>query len=103
VAQLYTSAERLVLPGREDEFVRIWRELARWTLDEMEGNGRALLMRDRWNLRRFVSLGEWESLEAIERWRAEPGFQMRNAQMQALTESYAPSTLEEVASLDRRH
>ena len=102
MAQLYTSAERLVIPGRENDFVSIWRDLAEWTLREVDGNQRALLMRDRWNLRRFVSLGQWQSLESIAGWRAEPGFQMRNARMQALTESYTPSTLEEVALLERR-
>jgi heme-degrading monooxygenase HmoA len=99
--QLYTSAERVVRPGREAEFVTAWRDLTKWTFQEVEGNSRALLLRDRWNLRRFVSLGGWDSLEAIQRWRADPGFQMRNARIRALTESYEPSTFEQVLELER--
>ena len=101
MAKLYTSAERVVRPGREDDFVAVWRDLARWTLGEIPENSDALLMRDRWNLRRFVSLGGWDSLEAIQRWRANPDFQAHVARMMSLTESYVPATLEQVVELRR--
>lgn len=99
MAQLYTSAERLVRPGHEEEFVSGWRDLAEWTFREMDGNSRALLLRDRWSIRRYVSLGAWESLEAIQRWRADPGFQLRAARMRAVSETYVPSTFEQVLDI----
>ena len=99
---LYTVGIWVVKPGHEDAFVRAWREMADWTMREVvgetaEGQGGKLL-RDREEPHRFISFGPWESLEAIEAWRAQPGFQDRVRRMQEMLEQLTPMTLDDVSA-----
>jgi hypothetical protein len=48
---------------------------------------------------RFFSFGPWESLEAIEAWRASAGFQERVGDFQELLESFEPYTLDLAAEI----
>jgi heme-degrading monooxygenase HmoA len=61
---LYASGDWMVKPGREDDFVAAWRDLAEWSMENLAGGAWAKLLRDREDPRRFVSLGPWDSLEA---------------------------------------
>jgi heme-degrading monooxygenase HmoA len=97
VAQLYTSGDWLVQEGREEEFVAAWEELADWTGGNVSGAGWATLLRDRDQPRRFLSFGPWESLEAIEAWRASDGFQERVARIRELVEDLRTHTFEVAA------
>lgn len=93
---IYTIGVWTVKPGREDDFVAGWRALAQWTLDEDLGGTHATLVRDHENPRRFVSFGPWGSVEAIERWRAHPGFGRHFAALQETIESFEPGMYESV-------
>jgi heme-degrading monooxygenase HmoA len=46
---------------------------------------------------RFVSVGPWETLDAIRRWRALPGFQEHATRFGEGLESFGAHTLEQVA------
>lgn len=81
-------------PGCEDDFVVRWRDLAHWTTETLKPKGWARLLQDKAQPNRFVSLGPWESFEAIEAWRAHPGFKERISRLHELLESFAPATLE---------
>jgi quinol monooxygenase YgiN len=63
---LYTSGSWRVKPGKEDEFVAAWQELASWTAAEMPGAMWATLIRDQDDPSRFLSFGPWESGDEIE-------------------------------------
>jgi heme-degrading monooxygenase HmoA len=91
----YTHGTWLVKPGREQEFVRTWEDLAGWTARETAASG-ATLLRDREEPRRFISFGPWPSLEEIEAWRSAPGFVERVGRIRELLESFEPRTLEVV-------
>jgi len=97
--QPYTSGEWIVKPGREAEFIAAWHEMAAWSAREIPGAlwGRLLQDRDRPN--RFLSFGPWASLEAIDTWRAHPGFAEGVGRIRPLLESLQPSTLELVAEV----
>jgi len=86
-------------PGHEEDFIATWRELGDWTQTEIGGNASAKLLRDLADPRRFVSIGPWDSLEAIEAWRALPGFRERVARMRELLDSFEPYTLDLVAEV----
>jgi heme-degrading monooxygenase HmoA len=94
---VYTLGVWRVKAGREDEFVARWRSLAQWTLDEeIHGASHATLVRDHEDPRRFISFGPWGSAEAVERWRAHPGFEERFAKIQETLESFEPGLYEPV-------
>ena len=88
----YTHATWIVKPGREDEFVRLWEELADWTI--VEGfDTRAVLLRDVEHPNRFVTFGPWRSFEDIERWRAAEGFAERATRLDDVLLTFEPLTL----------
>jgi heme-degrading monooxygenase HmoA len=97
--QLFTHGRWVVKPGREDEFVAAWGDFANWTKANVEGVSRGWLLRDREQANRFFSFGSWESLEAIEAWRARPEFQEQIAGMRELLETFEPLTLDVAAEV----
>ena len=97
MATPYTHGVWKVKPGRADEFVAAWTELAEWTRENVPGALWATLLRDTADENRFVSLGPWESFEAIEAWRVHEGFRERVGQVRELLESFEAQTLESVA------
>jgi heme-degrading monooxygenase HmoA len=96
---LYTSGSWRVKPGREDDFVAAWQEIAAWTAAEMPGAMWATLLRDQDDPSHFVSFGPWESEDAIDAWRASDGFRERVARIRELLESFEPMTGEAVADV----
>jgi heme-degrading monooxygenase HmoA len=93
----YTQGIWQVKPGRGEEFVAGWIEFAEWTSASVEGAGRGALLRDLSDDHRFVSVGPWQSLEAIETWRSLPGWAERVAKLRELLVNFEPATLELVA------
>jgi heme-degrading monooxygenase HmoA len=86
-----------VQPGRGDEFVAAWVEFAEWTTANVRGAGRGTLLRDLTDDHRFVSIGPWESLEAIQTWRTLDGWTERVTRIREMLVSFEPATLELVA------
>jgi len=99
MGQPYTLGNWVAKPGREEEFVAAWQELADWTRGEFGERSSAKLLRDMADPRRFVSFGPWDSLEAIDAWRALPGFKEGVSRIREFLESFEPVTLEVVAAV----
>jgi heme-degrading monooxygenase HmoA len=99
VPRLYTHGRWVVKSVNEDGFVAAWRELAEWSRGNVEDSSGAVLLRDRAEPSRFLSFGPWESLEAIEAWRADPGFQQRVGRLMEIVEEFEAHTLEVVAEV----
>jgi heme-degrading monooxygenase HmoA len=94
MSQLYTSGLWTVVPGREDEFVTAWSEIAEWTHAEIPGSSWATLLQNQGKPDVFLSFGPWESAEAIAAWRASPGFQERTGAVRALLEDFEPGVFD---------
>jgi heme-degrading monooxygenase HmoA len=88
----YTHGTWIVKPGREDEFVRLWEELADWTIAE-GFSARGTLLRDAAQPNCFVSFGPWQTLDDIDRWRSAQGFRERLDRLREVLESFEPRTL----------
>ena len=96
---MYTSGVWIVKEGREDEFARRWQESADRTALETPGL-KLVLMRDRENPRRFVSLGEGRrNAEQIDNARSSPDFQDAMASIWRMLDSGEITTLDLVASV----
>lgn len=89
----YSLTTWVVQPGREDEFLRLWQELADWTVTENFAQS-AMLLRDADRPNVFVSFGPWHTIDEIERWRRTSGFAERIERLRAVLESWDPHTLE---------
>ncbi len=92
----YTEGVWQVKPGHADEFVAAWSEFADWTSEHADGSGWVKLLRDREDANRFVTIGPWASLEAIEAWRSLDGWQERIGRVRRLLVDFRASTLEVV-------
>jgi heme-degrading monooxygenase HmoA len=99
--ELYTCGSWTVIPGREDDFVAAWADLAGWTKANVEGAGWAELVQDTEQPNRFLTFGPWESAAAIEAWRASDGFRERVGRIRELLESFQPGTYRRRAGVDR--
>jgi len=96
MSEVWTLGRWTVMPGKEDDFVRGWRDLARWTRSEFP-TATGTLLRDRDQPNVFVSFGRWPDLDAVGQWRGSEGFQQRIATIRQLVESFEPHTLDPAA------
>jgi quinol monooxygenase YgiN len=96
---MYTSGVWIVKQGREGEFARRWQESAdRLALDFPDV--KFMLLRDRENPRRFISLGEgWRTLDDIEAARSSPDFQDAMAAVWRMLETGELATLDLVSEV----
>ena len=93
MVDLYTHGVWVVRTGQEEEFVTRWRDLAQWTAANVPGAGTARLLQDVDHPGRFISVGPWESREAVASWRSLLGFQERLGRLRDLLETFTASTL----------
>ena len=96
---LYTSGDWFVKPGREEEFINAWRDLAQWTAAEFAPKARAMLLRDRDEASRFRSFGPWESDEQAAAWRQSEGFVSRISRIREMLERFDAHTLDVVVDV----
>src|SRR5262245_19791471 len=96
---MYTSGVWIVKQGREDDFARRWQASAdRLVLDHPDV--KFMLLRDRENPRRFISLGEgWRTIEDIEAARSTPHFQDAMAAIWRMLETGEMTTLDLVSEV----
>jgi len=91
----YTHTTWVVKAGLEDAFIERWLEWVEWSRSE-GFRARPLLLRDLDHPQTFVSLGVWESVDAVRHWRGSAGYQTRVARLHEVLESFEPRTLEGV-------
>ena len=94
MSQPYTFGVWIVKPGREDDFVAGWRELAEWTDANAPGAGIGRLLQDEDQPTRFISIGPWDDKDALAASRSQLGFQERVAKLREMLETYTPASLE---------
>lgn len=95
---VYTLGVWTVKPGREEEFVAAWRDLATRTAAEFPAPS-ALLLRDRDNPNVFISSGPWPSLEEIGRWRSSATFTDGVGKIRELLDGFEPHTMDPVVDV----
>jgi quinol monooxygenase YgiN len=101
IMAVYTSGDWHVRPGREQEFVDAWRELAEWSTNEYGPDGWGKLFRDKEDPARFRSLGAWPDERVVEEWRASDGFKQRLAKIRELLEEMSIRTFDLAAEVGR--
>ena len=90
---VYTLGIWTAKPGREDDFVAAWGEMASATHVDFPG-ATAMLLRDRDKPNVFISFGPWESLEQIDRWRSSETFTSGVGRIRETVESFEAHTMD---------
>lgn len=92
---LYTHGRWVVNNGQQKRFQAAWQDLAEWTNTTISGAvaGEARLLQDLDDPTLFYSFGPWESLEAIQAWRADAGFQKGVERLRESLASFEAHTL----------
>jgi heme-degrading monooxygenase HmoA len=91
---VWTQGTWKIRPGREDEFVRQWRDLARLALDKFDVTTPPRFLRDRDDPSVFLSFGAWDNEETVARFRELIAPHV--AAMDELLETFETRTLDEV-------
>jgi heme-degrading monooxygenase HmoA len=89
---IYTSGTWTPSSGSGDAFVEAWRQFASWA-SSRPGAGRLQLVRDLTDPSRFVSFGEWESIDDVRAWKSSPEFRERMAHVLQHVDDFQPSEL----------
>ena len=100
MSQVYTTGSWKPNPGSEQAFVEAWKEFAAWA-SNMPGAGTLRLVRDLHEPGRFVSFGDWESLDEVKAWKGSPEFRERMAQVLQHVEEFHPTELALVATAEQ--
>jgi heme-degrading monooxygenase HmoA len=96
---VYTTGTWRPNAGREDAFIAAWKRFAGWA-SSMPGAGRLRLVRDISDPGRFVSFGDWDSIEQVRGWKRSPEFRERMARVLQHVDSFEPLELDLVATAD---
>jgi heme-degrading monooxygenase HmoA len=98
VMAVYTLGIWTVKPGREEEFISAWQDMASHTKADFP-SASAILLRDRDKPNQFVSSGPWDSLEQAEAWRASAAFREGVAKIRQFLDGFEPHTMDPVVTI----
>ena len=93
---VWTHGTWTVKPGREDDFVAVWRAMAARGVAELNAAAPPTLLRDRDERNVFVSFGPWPSLDEVTRFRSSPMFREAYEELTELLVDFQARTLDEV-------
>ena len=97
MSEVITSGTWQPNPGSEDAFVAAWMEFATWASD-MAGAGTLRLAQDLAEPHRFISYGNWETLEAVRGWKGSSEFREQMASVLQHVSDYRPAEYDSVAT-----
>jgi heme-degrading monooxygenase HmoA len=94
--RVWTHSTWTVKPGREDEFVEVWRAMAARATAQLNTAAPPTLLRDRDSGNVFVSFGRWPTGDEAKRFRASPIFREAYEKLEELLDNFHARTLDEV-------
>jgi heme-degrading monooxygenase HmoA len=99
MVEYFTTGRWTVGSDKQDAFVEAWQEFAGWA-SAKPGAGTLVLMRDLDDPDRFVSIGDWRTVDAIRDWKGSPEFRERIAQVLQHVSEFDPRNLALVATAE---
>jgi heme-degrading monooxygenase HmoA len=96
MSEVYTTGSWKPNRGSEEAFVEAWSQFASWA-SSMPGAGTLRLVRDLHDSSRFVSLGDWASIDEVRAWKSSPEFRERMARVLQHVDDFQPTELALVA------
>jgi heme-degrading monooxygenase HmoA len=96
---VYTTGTWKPSPGSEEAFVEAWSQFASWA-SSRPGAGALRLVRDLHEPGRYVSFGDWESIDEVRAWKTSPEFRERMARVLQHVDDFQPTELALVAAAE---
>jgi heme-degrading monooxygenase HmoA len=97
MSAIYTTGSWKPNHGSEEAFVEAWAKFAGWA-SSMPGAGTLQLVRDLNEPGRYVSFGDWESIDQVRDWKSSPEFSERMARVLQHVDEFKPTELALVAT-----
>jgi quinol monooxygenase YgiN len=85
--------------GKEETFKKSWEDFATWSKNNIPGAITALLLQDREDPRKFLTVGPWKDEPSVQTWRASPEFKAFVSQVKGLCDEFRPMTFKAVVSI----
>src|SRR3954447_14585275 len=96
MADVWTHTVWTVRPGREEDFVAAWREMAREVAADMRMRRPPTLLRDHDRQNVFISFAPWEDVDVATRFRSSQIFGRHVSAMGEMIQSVDAHTLDQV-------
>ncbi len=97
MADVWTHTVWTVRSGREEDFVRAWRDMAREVAGDMRMRRPPTLLRDHDRPNVFISFAPWGDFDVATRFRSSEIFRRHVAAMGGMLENLEAHTLDQVA------
>ena len=98
MTNVWTHTVWTVKSGREEDFVRAWRAMAREIAADIAMRRPPTLLRDHDRRNVFVSFAPWEDADTVARFRSSEIFRRHVSSMGELLENLEAQTLDQVVS-----
>lgn len=96
---IYATEIWSVKQGKEEEFIKIWTDLANWTKANEMCSISVVLLQDLEQKNLFMSFGPWRTPECVKAWRQQPEFKAALAKLKEVCDEIKPSTMKSVFNI----
>lgn len=96
---IYAADSWSVKQGKEQEFLKIWVDLANWTKANEKCNISIVLLQDSKQKNLFWSFGPWKTSECVQAWRQQPEFKAALEKLKEVCDEIKLSTMKSVFNI----
>ena len=90
-----------IKPGKENEFIELFQNFAKWVLSRNLGAIDVHLLQDVQQPGHFIAVGPWEGIQKIDEWRKLPEFKEFFSKAKELSLEVTPLTMTQILHLKR--
>ncbi len=88
-----------VKQGKEEEFLKIWTNLANWTKANEMCSISVILLQDLEQKNLFMSFGPWKTSACVQAWRQQPEFKAAFMKLKEVCDEIKTSTMKSVYNI----
>lgn len=96
---IYATGIWSVKQGKEEEFIKIWTDLANWTKANEMCSISVVLLQDLEQKNLFMSFGPWKTSMCVQAWREQPEFKAALAKLKEVCDEIKLSTMKSVFNI----
>ncbi len=96
---IYAAGIWSVKQGKEEEFLKIWTDLANWTKANEMCSISVVLLQDLEQKNLFMSFGPWNTSACVQAWQQQPEFKAALAKLKELCDEIKLSTMKSVFNI----
>ncbi len=98
---IYATAIWSVKQGKEEEFIKIWTDLANWTKANEMCSISVVLLQDLEQKNLFMSFGPWKTPACVQAWREQPEYKAALMKLKEVCDEIKLSTMKSVFNIQQ--